>query len=126
MPSRPSSSPASCGSLGAVSEDSNGLGNHIWILIPLTALMIPIFAIIGDGPLAWVVGGVIALAAVTLAIRSLMTHSHNLKMEELRAQERIVRAEREHLSAAERILELDHGAADLGEAVKRPTDPQEG
>ena len=47
---------------------------------------------------------VIALGALTVAIRSLMTHQHNLRMEELEARERIARAEREHLSAAERIL----------------------
>lgn len=110
-------------------SESKGLGDNIWILIPLTALMIPIFAVIGssDNPaIAWVVAGVFALAAVTVAVRSLMTHRHNLKMEELKARERIARAEREHLSAAERILELDLGAKDLNEAIKRPNDPQTG
>jgi hypothetical protein len=112
-----------------MSRKSEGLGDNIWILIPLTALMIPIFAVIGSSEnpaIAWVVAAVIALGAVTLAIRSLMTHRHNLLMEELEARERITRAEREHLSAAERILELDHGLADLDEAVKRPNDPQAG
>ena len=106
-----------------------GLGDNIWILIPLTALMIPIFGVIGssDNPaIAWVVAGVIAVAALTVAARSLMTHRHNLKMEELEAQERIARAEREQLSAAERILELDQGAKDLGEAVGEPNNPQTG
>jgi len=109
-----------------MSNDSKGLGDNIWILIPLTALMIPIFAVIGssDNPaIAWVVMGVIALAALTVAVRSLMTHQHNLRMEELEARERIARAEREHLSAAERILELDLGTKDLDEAIKRPNDP---
>lgn len=109
-----------------MSNENKGFGDNIWILIPLTALMIPIFAVVGSSnnpAIAWVVAGVIALAAVTLAMRSLMTHRHNLKMDEMEAQERIVRAEREHLSAAERILELDNGI-DLGEAVRRPTDPQ--
>lgn len=99
---------------------SRGLGDNVWVLIPLAALSIPIFAVIGDSPLVWVIGGVIALAAVTLAIRSLMTHRHSLKMEELEARERIVRAERDQLSAAERLLELD----DLGQAIRRPTDPR--
>lgn len=104
----------------------NGLGDNIWILIPLAALSIPIFAVIGENViLTSVIAGVVALMAVTLAIRSLMTHRHKLKMEELAAQERIVRAEREHLSTAERILELDQGGKDLGEALRQPTDPQE-
>src|SRR5690606_24635628 len=79
-----------------------------WILIPLAALSIPIFGIIGENViLTSVVSGVVVLIAVTLAIRSLMTHRHRLKMEELEARERIIRAEREQLSAAEKILELD-------------------
>lgn len=48
-----------------------GLGDNIWILIPLIALMIAIFAVIGSSEnpsIAWVVAGVIALTAVTLAI----------------------------------------------------------
>lgn len=107
-----------------------GLGDNIWVLIPLAALMIPIFAVLGSAEntgVFWIFGGVVAVAAVTLAARSLMTHRHNLKMDELVAQERIVRAEREHLSAAERILEMDDGRTDLGDAVrKQPNDPQQG
>lgn len=113
---------------GRMSKDK-GLGDNIWILIPLIALMIPIFAVIGSSEnpsIAWVVAGVIALTAVTLAIRSLMTHAHNLKMEELAAQERIARADREQLSAAERILELDQGTKDLGDMLRKPNDPQTG
>lgn len=59
---------------GEAMGKDNGLGDNIWILTPLTALMIPIFAVIGssDNPaIAWV-----------------------------------------------------HGLTDLGEAVKRPDDPQ--
>lgn len=55
-----------------------------------------------------------------------MTHAHNLKMEELAAQERIARVEREQLSAAERILELDQGTKDLGDMLRKPNDPQTG
>lgn len=105
-----------------------GLGDNIWIVIPLTALMIPIFAVIGSSQnpaLVWVVAGVIAVAALTVAARSLMTHNHNLRMEELEAKERIARAERDQLSAAERLLELDTGvAAELDEAVRRANDPE--
>src|SRR5690554_7065345 len=85
-----------------MAQKKDGLGDNIWILVPLAALSIPIFAIIGENViLTSVVSGVIALIAITLAIRSLMTHRHRLKMEELEAKERIVRAEREQLSAAE-------------------------
>src|SRR5690606_1332171 len=97
-----------------------GLGDNIWILVPLAALSIPIFAIIGENViLTSVVSGIIVLIAVTLAIRSLMTHRHRLKMEELEAQARIVRAEREPPSAAEKILELDTVIVDLEAAIKR-------
>lgn len=112
-----------------MSKEDRGLGDNIWILIPLTALMIPIFAVIGSSQnpaIAWVVAGVIALGALTVAVRSLMTHQHNLKMEELEARERIAREERQHLTAAERILELDQGARDLDDVLRRPNDSQTG
>ena len=103
-----------------MAQKKDGLGDNIWILVPLAALSIPIFAIIGENViLTSVVSGIIVLIAVTLAIRSLMTHRHRLKMEELEAQERIVRAEREKLSAAEKILELDNAIVDLEAAIKR-------
>lgn len=104
---------------GEKSQGNGGLGDNIWILIPLAALSIPIFAVVNDGPLVWVLGAVIVLVALTLAARSLMTHRHELRIRELEAQERIVRAERDQLSAAERLLELD----DLGRAVREPNDP---
>lgn len=103
-----------------MAKEKDGLGDNIWILIPLAALSIPIFAIIGENViLTSVIAGLVALIGITLALRSLMTHRHNLRMEELEAQERIARAEREQLSAAQRILELDGGAVDLGEAVRQ-------
>lgn len=106
-------------------KQPEGLGDNIWILIPLAALSIPIFAVVGaDSPLTYAIAGVIALVAVTLAVRFLMTHRHRLKMEELEARERIVRAEREHLSAAERILDMDDGRVDIDEAIRRTNDPQ--
>lgn len=109
-----------------MADRKNGLGDNIWILIPLAALSIPIFAVIGENViLTSVISGVVVLFAVTLAIRSLMTHRHSLKMEELEARERIIRAEREQLSAAEKILELDNGAVDLDSAVRRESKPRE-
>jgi len=110
---------------GGMSDKSDGLGDNIWILIPLAALSIPIFAVIGNSTiLTTTVAGVVGLLAVTMAIRSLLTHRHRLRMEELEAQERIVRAEREHLTAAERLLEMDEGLGDLNDAVRKPNDPE--
>src|SRR5690606_21653835 len=112
--------------LGVMAEKKNGLGDNIWILIPLAALSIPIFGIIGENViLTSVVSGVVVLIAVTLAIRSLMTHRHRVKMEELEARERIIRAQREQLSAAEKILERDTPATDLEAAIEREKDAQE-
>lgn len=106
-------------------KQPEGLGDNIWILIPLAALSIPIFAVIGNSTiLTTTVAGVVGLLAVTMAIRSLLTHRHRLRMEELEAQERIVRAERDQLTAAERLLEMDEGLGDLGDAVRRPNDPE--
>lgn len=97
--------------------------DRIWILVPLAALCIPIFAVIGDNtPLLILIGGLLALAGVVLAARSLMTHRHNLTMKELDARERITLAERAQLTEAQRILELDDRLPDLKSAVE--SDPQ--
>ncbi len=110
-----------------MSEKRDGLGDNIWILIPLAALSIPIFAVIGENTiLTTTVAAVVALMAVTLAIRSLMTHRHRLRMEELEAQERIIQAERQQLSAAERLLEVDDALGDLDQAVRRRNEPRGG
>lgn len=102
-------------------DKGNKWGDSIWILVPLAALSIPIFAIIGTNViLTSVVAAVIGLVAITLAARSLMTHRHNLTMVELEAKERIVRAEREQMSAAERLLRVDDPSSDLGEAIRQP------
>lgn len=107
-------------------DNRDSSGDHIWILIPLAALSIPIFAVIDSNViLSAVIGAVIALVAVTLCGRYLISHRHRLKMVEMEAQERIVLAERSRLSTAERILELDSGVAELSEALRRPEDPQQ-
>lgn len=103
----------------------SGDGRDVWVLIPLAALSIPIIAVLGESespllPAAF--AAIVVLAAVTLAIRSLMTHRHNLRMVELEARERIATTERERLAAAERVLELDDGIADLKSAVERSTE----
>lgn len=109
-------------------SERKGLGDNIWVLIPLAALTIPILAVSGgsESPLTWSVGVLVIVVAVTLAVRSLMTHRHNLRLKEIEAQERASRAEREHLSAAQRILDLDDGVADLGDALRDRNDPQPG
>lgn len=82
--------------------------NNIWIVIPLAALSIPILAILRDTPwVGWMFGAVVLIGALTMAARSLMTHRHDLRMKEIEAQERVARIEQEHLTSAQRILELD-------------------
>ena len=101
-------------------DKGDGWGDSIWVLVPLAALSIPIFAVIGSNViLTSVIAAVIGLVAITLAARSLMTHRHRLLMQELEARERIVRAEREQLGAAERILQMDDPATDIDEALRR-------
>ncbi len=82
--------------------------NNIWIVIPLAALSIPVLAILRDTPwVGWMFGAVVLIGALTMAARSLMTHRHDLRMKEIEAQERVARIEQEHLTSAQRILELD-------------------
>ncbi|MPZ52730.1 MAG: hypothetical protein GEU79_08350 [Acidimicrobiia bacterium] len=91
-------------------SDEDDDGSWGWyLLIPAMALSIPIFAVLGDasGPLVYVIAAIVLIASVTVATRYLMDHRHKLRLEEISAQEKVVRAERDHLSAAERILELD-------------------
>ena len=80
-----------------------------WVLaVPLAALSIPIFAIFADA--VWVpylIFSIAMVVAVTIAVRSVMSHQHRLKMEELEMKEKLMRSEREQLRSAERILELD-------------------
>ncbi len=80
-----------------------------WVLaVPLAALSIPIFAIFSDA--AWVpylIFSIALVVAVTIAVRSVMSHQHRLKMEELEMKEKLMRSEHEQLRSAERILELD-------------------
>ena len=44
---------------------------------------------------------------MTIAVRSVMSHQHRLRMEELEMKEKLMRSEHEQLRRAERILELD-------------------
>lgn len=91
-----------------------------YLLIPAMALSIPIFAVLGDasGPLVYIIAAIAFIAVVTVATRYLMDHRHRLRLEEIAAQEKVVRAERDHLSAAERILELDEAVR-----IREESDP---
>lgn len=83
-------------------------GPNVWVLIPLAALSIPIIAILaGSAWLPWLVIGLVMVAAVTAAVRSVMGYSHRLRMEEIEAREKMLRLEHDQLQSAERILELD-------------------
>lgn len=106
------------------SENNEKKSNDtIWILVPLAALSIPIFAVIGDNTaLTVAVGVVLAIVAIVIGARSLMTHRHELTMRELEARERIVRAEKEQLTEAQRIIDRDTNIPDLRSAIEN--DPQ--
>ncbi|NND85458.1 MAG: hypothetical protein HKN46_09960 [Acidimicrobiia bacterium] len=83
-------------------------GDNIWILVPLAALSIPIFAIFSNAVwIPWLIFSLFMVAAVTLAVRSVVGYQHRLRMEELEMKERLMRSEHEQLRSAERILELD-------------------
>jgi hypothetical protein len=83
-------------------------GPNAWVLIPLTALSIPIFAVLsGDSTSGWFVGGVLLIAAVTLAVRNLMQLRHRHRLEELEARQQLALAERERLHAIDLMLERE-------------------
>ena len=83
-----------------------GEGN-VWVLVPLAALSIPIFAIVADSPLALALGAVILIAAITAGVRHIVVLRHGLRMEELTAQQRLSVAERERFAAIDRLVEPD-------------------
>jgi hypothetical protein len=82
-------------------------GPNVWVLIPLAALSIPIVAIVGETPLMWFLGGALLVVAFMLASRNLMALRHRHRLEELEARERIALAERDRLSAVDRMLERE-------------------
>ncbi len=109
-------------------RSSGLLGGNVWVLIPLAALSIPIIAVLGQATNADWIGWIIAILAtiggVTLSARSLMTHRSRLRIEELEARERVLRAEHEQLSAAEQILARDTGLHDLRQVVQRQAETE--
>jgi hypothetical protein len=84
-----------------------GEGN-VWVLVPLAALSIPIFAIVADSALAVALGAVILIAAVTAAVRHIVVLRHRLRLEELAAQHRLSVAERDRFAAIDRLVEPEH------------------
>lgn len=81
-------------------------------LIPILALMIPIVAIAGSSAwFTWVVAIAAVLGGSTLAGKYLLDHRHDLRMQELEVERRLLAEERSQLDLANRILEADE--ADL-------------
>ncbi len=109
-------------------RSSGFLGGNVWILIPLAALSIPIIAVLGQATnadwMGWIFGVLATIGAVTLSARSLMTHRSRLRIEELEARERVLRAEHDQLSAAEQILARDAGLHELRQVVQRDSETE--
>ena len=97
-------------------------GDNIWILVPLAALSIPIFAIFSGAVwLPYLLFSVAMVVVITIAVRSVMGYSHRLRMEELEMKEKLMRSEHEQLRSAERILELDD-TKDLRRQMEPPAE----
>lgn len=79
----------------------------MWVLIPLGALSIPILAIVDDSPIGWFFGLIALVGALTLSARHLMQFRHDLRLEEVAAQERLSIAERDRFTAVDRLFEPD-------------------
>lgn len=107
-----------------MSEEPTNNDGSTWnwaYLIPLTALMIPIIAVIGVSaeeflPLLEII---VAAVAVTLGVRSVLGYRHRLRMEELETQKEIAVIEAQQLTAAQRVLDLDEGTEQLRQQVRR-------
>ena len=104
-----------------MSENQSFLrSSNVWVLIPLAALSIPILAVLSNTSwIGWVLGAVATITALTISAKSLMNHRHRLRLKEIEAQERVARIEHEHLTSAQRILELD----DVQERLRRQEPP---
>lgn len=102
-------------------EVSGGIfADNPWLLIPLTALMIPIIAVITETDavaLQIALGLVVLVIAAAVAARGLMTHRHGLRMAELEAQARLAEADSEQLAQANRIIDQNAKIAELRSAL---------
>ncbi len=85
--------------------------NPLWLIPASLALLIPIIAVLSEGPtaLAVLVGAAILTLAVAGGSWFLMQERHKLRMREIEAEARLQQAASDHLSAAERILDKDDG-----------------
>ena len=87
----------------------------LWLIPASLALLIPIIAVLSEGPTALAV--LIGAALLTLAVVGggwfLMQERHKLRMREIEAEARAQQAASDHLSAAERILDKDVGIETL-------------
>jgi hypothetical protein len=94
-------------------------GPNVWVLIPLAGISIPIIRVLDDSDLAWFVGGVLLIVAVTLAVRNVIVLRHRHRMEELEAKQQWALAERERLNAIDLMLERE-GVQDPTRRLDRP------
>lgn len=102
-------------------------GGNVWVLVPLAGISIPIVAIVANSPLAVVAGAVILIAAITAAVRYIVILKHNLRLEELAAQQRLSLAERDRFAAIDRLVEPGLHTPDLrGPDDVRPEGPLQG
>ncbi len=102
------------------SQDDDGSWNWAY-LIPITALMIPIVAILVGGEVNFmpILVTIVAAAAITIGVRSVLGYQHKLRMEELEARREIAAIEAQQLTVAERVLDLDEPAAELRRQVRK-------
>ncbi len=103
-------------------DEDDGSWNWAY-LIPITALMIPIIALleVTAAELLPLLITIVAVAAVTIGVKSVLGYQHKLRMEELEAQKEIAALEAQQLSAAQRVLDLDEPAAELRRQVRKET-----
>lgn len=96
---------------GEEEKETDGRVIAMITIIALAGIMIPLAAIIGSAAwFPWLLFSVVLLGGGTLAAKYLMDHRHQLRMEEIEMKERILRAERDQLDIADRLLAADEEA----------------
>lgn len=86
-----------------------------WILIPILVLMIPILGTAESAIVSAAVALVIVLAVGSYVARSVMTHRHHIRMEELEHQVRLSQAESVQLAQANRVIESNAARREMQE-----------
>ena len=99
--------------------DDKDRDSSIWVLVPLTALMIPIIAV-ADGNALVLIGVGLAFLTVVASVvaRSLMDHRHDLRLREIEAERRLILEDRLRLQDANRVLDSDQALPHLREAIQ--------